>query len=204
MLKVRRQPTSQAKVGVVLFAAYIIHIVHSHGHKLSGSLLVLLLAVATSISAFFLFVAPTPQEQAYHDFADKRIFVCSCASTGGFFLPPGAETERVGLVIKNFGDVLSNVVILAGGVTGLALLHVGGTEMEAEPIRMWQLQICLPILFYSTVAISAGSAYYHWNPNDSTLVWDRLVRKVLSTFTPFTFLGRVTQLPLTRRYDDSP
>lgn len=39
---------------------------------------------------------------------------------------------------------------------------------------MWQLEVCFPILFYSTIAIAVGSTYYHWNPNDSTLVWDRL------------------------------
>ncbi len=184
MINVRRQPTNNAKVGVVFFAAYIIHFAHNHGHNLTGPVSAVLLVVATLISAFFLFVAPIPQPQVYHDFADKRTFICSCAAKGGFFLPPGAESERKGFIIKNFGDVLSNLVIFAGGVRGLALLQVGNTDFAVGSIREWQQQVCLPILFSSTVAISAGSAYYHWNPNDSTLVWDRLPMTVafVSTF----------------------
>ncbi len=172
---------------------------------MTGPSTVLLLVVATLISAFFLFVAPIPQPQVYHDFADKRIFICSCAATGGFFLPPSAESERKGFIIKNFGDVLSNLAIFAGGVTGLALLQVGSTDIEVESIRKWQLEVCLPILFSSTVAISAGSAYYHWNPNDSTLVWDRLPMTVafvstfcymLEEYIPDVGIGRSLLAPL--------
>ena len=161
--------------------------------------------VVTLISAFFLFVAPIPQPQDYHNFADKRIYICSCAATGGFFLPPGAERERTGFIIKNFGDVMSNLVIFAGGVIGLALLHLGSIDIGVEPIRKWQLQVCLPILFYSTVAVSAGSAYYHWNPNDSTLVWDRLPMTLafvsifcfmLEEYIPDTGLGQFLLAPL--------
>ncbi|KAL3817048.1 hypothetical protein ACHAXA_002960 [Cyclostephanos tholiformis] len=189
MLQVRGQPTGHAKVGVALFAVFVIRIVHNQTDATSsGPILILLPGAATLISAFFLFVAPIPQPQSYHDFADKGVlFVCTSAATGGFYLPPGAERERAGFIIKNFGDVLSNLVILAGGVTGLALLlNVRGNEIELDPIRKWELRVCLPILFSSNVVISAGSAYYHWNPNDSTLVWDRLVS--VTTFAPSAFM----------------
>ena len=62
---------------------------------------------------------------------------------------------------------------------GIIILHVkllydNDDIQMLQPTRMWQLEVCFPILFYSTIAIAVGSTYYHWNPNDSTLVWDRL------------------------------
>lgn len=119
------------------------------------------LAAASIAWSALLLVEPIGQPQAYHDFADRRV-------------------ARVGPVtVPYLGDVASNAFILAGGLYGLYRLRTAGHERgtsssEVDPTREWQLDCCLPIFFWATAAISAGSTYYHWNPSDRTLVWDRL------------------------------
>ena len=109
------------------------------------------------------------------------------------FLPPAdyqynesgdksAKTRNGGIAMPNFGDTASNIVILLGGTCGvisLVALEVlntakGITAGERSPSEEWQLNTCLPIFFLATVAVSVGSTHYHWNPTDTTLVWDRL------------------------------
>lgn len=62
-------------------------------------------------------------------------------------------------------DVLTNVFFLFAG--GLGLLEV--TQQQKLLTRkswFW--------FFLSIILIAPGSAYYHWEPNNATLVWDRL------------------------------
>ena len=147
-------------------------------HNFTEPQTILFILGVVFISFYFLFVEPINQPQSYHNFADKRQFICSCHSLSeGIFLPPTVENRsRRGFIIPNFGDVVSNIVILAGGLFGVILLHIcNNTEEEVEDTnRSWQLNTCLPIMFYSTIAISIGSTYYHCNPHDASLVWDRL------------------------------
>lgn len=223
-----------AKVGVTCYVVCTVHFVVQNypnndidltAQTSSSTLLLILLllvVVTIIISVIFLFVAPISQPQTYHNFADKRIFICSCHSysTVGFFLPPGDDnaaaydyliSRRKGyFIIKNFGDVLSNLFIFAGGMMGIMLLHVkllydNDDIQMLQPTRMWQLEVCFPILFYSTIAIAVGSTYYQWNPNDSTLVWDRLPMTLafvslfcfmLEEYIPPNFVG-VGQIILT-------
>lgn len=100
--------------------------------------------------------------------------------------------------------MVSNIVILAGGVFGL-VLQLNSAEFISEPSRKWQLHVCLPIFFYSTVAIAAGSTYYHWSPSDSSLVWDRLPMTlafvsifgyILEDYMPTTGVGQALMSPL--------
>ena len=170
-----RRPTTEAIVGSSFII--ILYVLHYLSYKFEDS--VPALVVITLSCTFFMFVEPIKQPQAYHNFADKRVFLCSChASTEGFFLPPGSSSDaerRRRFIIPNFGDVISNIVIFAGGIFGIFLLQQSNNTDGVETIdRKWQLDVCLPILFYSTIAISVGSTYYHWNPNDASLVWDRL------------------------------
>jgi hypothetical protein len=61
-------------------------------------------------------------------------------------------------------DVASNLPFLLVGAAGLWLCargRVGGA------LRSWQT------LFLGVVLVFFGSAYYHWSPNNATLVWDR-------------------------------
>jgi 2,3-bisphosphoglycerate-independent phosphoglycerate mutase len=61
-------------------------------------------------------------------------------------------------------NVVSNFGFLLVSYMGLAILLSGAAEFS----------YAYTILFISLLGVSIGSAYYHANPNDSTLIWDRL------------------------------
>ena len=67
--------------------------------------------------------------------------------------------------IPNFMDVASNLAFLLVGVAGLALRFEGAAAGAA---RAWK------VFFAGTVLVFFGSVYYHWDPNNETLVWDRV------------------------------
>ncbi len=91
-----------------------------------------------------LFVEPIPQDPAYHDFADRRRFL-------------GAP---------NFLDVFSNIAFAIVGIIGLRT--VSRCEDLGEAGLAWRV-------FYAGVLLTAfGSGYYHLDPNNETLIWDRL------------------------------
>lgn len=92
------------------------------------------------------FLPAIAQPADYHNFADTRLL----------------------LGIPNFSDVLSNIGFILGGVFCLALTYK-------------QKAILSTPLFLSCLAVGAGavltgigSGYYHLNPTNSTLVWDRV------------------------------
>lgn len=68
------------------------------------------------------------------------------------------------LGIPNFWNVASNLPFLVVSLMGLALLR--RRPPGASPA--WAT------LFGATALVSFGSAYYHLDPRDATLVWDRL------------------------------
>ena len=110
--------------------------------------LVIGVALACVLAAFLL--PPLRQSQSYHNFADQR------ALWG----------------IPNFLNVVSNAVFIVAGLMGLSVLLNTKWSMLAfvEGREGWPYTV----LFLGVVWIGFGSAYYHWMPNDSTLVWDRL------------------------------
>ena len=67
--------------------------------------------------------------------------------------------------IPNFLNVISNVFFLVVGLIGIqfCIQHdIGGTK------NAWL------IFFVGVALVGVGSAYYHWSPNNATLVLDRL------------------------------
>jgi hypothetical protein len=70
--------------------------------------------------------------------------------------------QRMFFGIPNTMDVLSNILFLIVGLMGLAI----------QKNRSWL------VFFISIVLVAPGSAYYHWAPNDFTLIWDRLPMSV--------------------------
>src|SRR6478609_12166063 len=80
---------------------------------------------------------PLLQDQAYHQFADRR--------------------ELFG--IPNFWNVVSNLPFVAVGAAGLWKFHRDATTA---------------VLFAGLFLTGFGSSYYHLDPNDDTLFWDRL------------------------------
>jgi Ceramidase len=110
---------------------------------------ILLGATAASIIAVFLFPA-IPQSEAYHNFADKRTI---------FSVP-------------NFLNVISNALFLVIGIRGMrdVLGASRARSLFIDPRERWAY-----FLFFVGVTFTAfGSSYYHLNPNDRTLLWDRL------------------------------
>ena len=73
--------------------------------------------------------------------------------------------SRVVLGIPNFLNVVSNLPFLLVGVLGLRYC----LESGAAPLRPAWI-----VLFIGVALVSVGSAYYHWNPQNNSLVWDRL------------------------------
>lgn len=88
-----------------------------------------------------------------------------------FFLSPIEQNEsyhnfsdkRTLLHIPNFWNVVSNLPFLLVGLIGLFKLN-SFTTAKAQYL-----------VFFSGVSLVAfGSGYYHWNPTNDTLIWDRL------------------------------
>ena len=67
--------------------------------------------------------------------------------------------QRTLLSIPNFWNVISNLPFIAVGAAGLRRFHHDPTTI---------------VLFLGIFLTGFGSTYYHWNPNDQTLFWDRL------------------------------
>lgn len=73
--------------------------------------------------------------------------------------------SRVFFGIPKFFDVLSNLPFLLVGAAGVRFCW----HEHELPLRSAWLTF-----FVGVAAVSAGSAYYHWAPDNLTLVWDRL------------------------------
>ena len=67
--------------------------------------------------------------------------------------------------IPNFLNIISN----------LAFVFVGGLGINTC-LKTTELQCRLEweVVFWGIALVALGSAYYHWRPSNSTLIWDRL------------------------------
>jgi len=82
-------------------------------------------------------------------------------------LPPILQSQdyhqfadaRVVLGVPNFWNVISNIPFVVIGAVGVA--HYRDTA-------------AIVFIFFGIFLTGFGSSYYHWSPNDDTLVWDRL------------------------------
>ena len=101
---------------------------------------------ALSIIAVFS-MDPIAQDPAYHHFADRR-----------------------GMInIPNFYNVLSSLPFVIIGIMGMRLVALGrasGGLVELQAVYM---------TFFAGVFLTGfGSVYYHYHPDNQTLLWDRL------------------------------
>jgi len=67
--------------------------------------------------------------------------------------------------IPNFYDVISNIPFAIVGLLGFSYVF---THWNNKSTWSWL------ILFLSIILVAAGSSYYHLNPNNQSLTWDRL------------------------------
>ena len=104
-----------------------------------------LAALAVALAAVVRYaLGPLPQWASYHDLADTR--------------------ELAG--IPRAGDVLGNLAILAAGLWGATL----GRRLRADDDE----RLAWRALVVATIATAFGSAWYHLEPSNTTLVWDRV------------------------------
>ncbi|MDF1695337.1 MAG: hypothetical protein P1U56_05880 [Saprospiraceae bacterium] len=107
----------------------------------------IILSVFIVFVGILLYLDPVPQDLNYHDFADQRY---------QFGVP-------------NFWDVMSNVPMFFLGSYGLYLSLRNFSLRPDIVAKLIPLILCLGIF-----TACFGSMYYHWAPDNNTLVWDRL------------------------------
>ncbi|WP_420550097.1 ceramidase domain-containing protein [Curvivirga sp.] len=88
---------------------------------------------------------PIAQDISYHNFADQRNM----------------------LGIDHFLNVLSNIFFLIIGVLGIR----ESLQMKDEYLKYRLVSL---VFFIGVGLVGLGSGYYHLDPNNMTLVWDRL------------------------------
>jgi hypothetical protein len=107
----------------------------------------ILAALGLAVIVVFLFVAPIPQDPAYHAFADGRTL----------------------LGVTNFWNVFSNLPFLVVGAWGIFYVM-----RHSHAVCLPGLELAY-IVFFSGVFLTAfGSGYYHLFPANEPLAWDRL------------------------------
>ena len=103
-----------------------------------------LLGLVVVSTVAIFFIDRIPQDPNYHQFVDN---------IGQFFIP-------------NFWNVVSNVPFFVVGLLGLIYMprihHISGLTVA---YRLW---------FFGVAMVAFGSGYYHWQPSNDTLLWDRL------------------------------
>jgi hypothetical protein len=119
-----------------------------------GSLVRLLAFAGLTIFAVVVLFSrpPLPQNLAYHNFADQRTL----------------------LGVPNFWNVVSNVPFLIVGAIGVTLVLRRPDERTHERFiisaERWPY-----FFFFLGIGLTAfGSSYYHLEPNNDRLLWDRL------------------------------
>ena len=107
----------------------------------------LLVALTLAFALAAVLVGPIPQPQSYHQFAD-------CRTIFG---------------ITNFFNVASNIPFLIGGALGLSLIWKGRGDFIDQREQLPYL-----VFFLGALITCFGSAWYHADPDNPRLVWDRL------------------------------
>jgi hypothetical protein len=101
------------------------------------------------IAAYMNFDA-TPQSFTYHAFADGE--------------------RHFG--IANFSNVASNIAYLIAGLAGVKLIHA--TIADPAKFKDPREALLFYALFVGAIVLAFGSAFYHLDPGNKTLVADRL------------------------------
>lgn len=113
----------------------------------TASLKLLLIAITIVAVIAAVFIAPIPQDPTFHQFADRRTW----------------------LFISNYYNVLTNLSFLWVGLLSLYKLHCNKSLNIVSAIKTNYY-----VFFIGVTLVAFGSSYYHWNPNNNTLIWDRL------------------------------
>lgn len=95
----------------------------------------------------FIITPPVPQDVTYHQFADNRNLYH----------------------MENFWNVISNLPFILLGLIGFI------TILNISPEQYHYVFKKHHFMFFTGIFLTGfGSAYYHYHPDNQTLVWDRL------------------------------
>jgi hypothetical protein len=114
--------------------------------KPTRSRIVAILLLASGLMAGAALLPRIPQDAAYHRFADTRTI----------------------LGVPNALNVLSNLPFLLVGLLGWRVVFRKSRFLR--PSERWPYAVC----FAGITLTAFGSSWYHWAPDNATLVWDRL------------------------------
>lgn len=140
--------------------------------RLSARAITTIIVAAILVVVSFLGSAPLPQDPAYHNFADSRRL----------------------LQIDNFSNVVSNLPFLIFGAMGLVYV-----VRHARTVCVPGLQAAYVIFFLGVLLTAFGSGYYHLEPNNETLIWDRLSMTIGSAGLFAIITGEFVSVRLARR-----
>jgi len=114
---------------------------------------------------------PIPQDPAYHHFTDVRTL----------------------LGVPNFWNVASNLPFVLVGILGVRWV------LRAMPDLSPALQPAYLVLFLAVGLVGLGSAWYHLQPSNDALLWDRLPMTLAFTALFAIILGEHVALRLGSR-----
>ena len=114
---------------------------------MSNRTIAIAVAVLAAIVVGFLLTPPIPQYQSYHAFVDDRTL----------------------LGVNNFWNVISNLPFLVVGIWGLVYV-CRHRDTVCSP-GLWPAYV---VFFVGIALVAPGSGYYHLQPTNESLVWDRL------------------------------
>jgi hypothetical protein len=121
----------------------------SRGSSILRTRTLVLWLMAAALAGLAWMLPPIPQPLSYHDFADRR------ACWG----------------LPNCFDTASNGWIVLAGAIGLRVLYrprgKGSFRDRREAWPYW-------MFFFGAVLVGLGSGYYHLDPGNERLLWDRL------------------------------
>jgi hypothetical protein len=130
----------------------------------------LIIFISFAVTGLIFIFPPIAQDPAYHNFADKR-----------------------GLLgIPNFGDVMGNILFIIFGLMGMGTVFKSCNDINTFTMKgecsLWE------VFFVGTFLVGFGSGYYHLEPNNHTLVWDRLPMTIaFMSFFSLILMERISE-----------
>jgi hypothetical protein len=125
------------------------------------------------LALLFLFTQAVPQDPAYYLFADGRAM----------------------LYVPNFWNVISNLPFLFIGIWGLLV-----TSKLAQVDSGFELKSAYMVFFIGVFLTAFGSSYFHYEPGDETLFWDRLPMTIAFAGLFAAVIGEYVSVPAARRW----
>lgn len=132
----------------------------------------LIFATVTIIAAAFMLFESYPQWDSYHAFADDRKL----------------------LGVPNFWNVAGNLVFPVVGIAGLRYLRLTNQSGLLPELRGAYI-----ILFIGVFLTGFGSGWYHLEPNNQSLFWDRLPMTIAFMSLFAIIIGEHISASLARR-----